>query len=560
MIPKVLCVCFISIYLSTRLTLQVSLPASPDYIGAVVEYNPVRSDYKNATEITNENTKNYVTIIKIASENEVDIIVFPENGLLVSGLSLGNRSNYLHHSSYLPRPEELKVPCHDASSNVMEAVKAISCAALHRRIYVVINVREKEKCTGANCSKDGHNLYNTNVVFDREGRLIAKYRKWNLFGEKEMNVTAKPELSTFQTDFGITFGQFICFDILFQTPALKLITEKKITDIVFSSHWFSELPYLTANAVQTGWSYINDVNFLGSGFNEPSTGSGGSGIYSAKNGHLARVWSEKQTNALIITKIPKIKHGSQKRSINPEDTKILYLTPAQISTNPSNGSKTQQVLKMDDTTAYTTQLLQPKNGTFNVTLCNYGHCCNFTTNTEHREDLIKGAAKYYRYRFAVFNGVRSFSDVRTGGVEICSIIACLDDNPTSCSKRFDSNTIIVHPTTFKSIVISSKVQDVPTVLRMPLNINTELHPLNVSDFTFTSDKINATHVNLKYSLIKPRKDLMTFAIYGRNFTADGLPKTVNSSAGLFPHISLLIIMVILGITSAYEISLFPSKF
>lgn len=78
------------------------------------------------------------------------------------------------------------------------------------------------------CSKDGYQLYNTNVVFDRTGMVVARYRKYNLFGEPGFNVTSEPELSTFRTDFDVTFGQFICFDILFEKPALQLIRDSKV--------------------------------------------------------------------------------------------------------------------------------------------------------------------------------------------------------------------------------------------------------------------------------------------------------------------------------------------
>lgn len=71
------------------------------------------------------------------------------------------------------------------------------------------------------CGKDGKILYNTNVVFDRNGTVISKYRKYNLYNEKVIAIEEKPELATFTTDFGIQFGHFICFDIMFKKPAMK---------------------------------------------------------------------------------------------------------------------------------------------------------------------------------------------------------------------------------------------------------------------------------------------------------------------------------------------------
>lgn len=276
-------------------------------------------------------------------------------------------------------------------------MKAISCAAKRYATYIVINVNEKEKCTGEKCARDGHMLYNTNVVFDRTGAVVARYRKWNLFGETGFNRTNKPELSTFTTDFGVTFGQLICFDILYKTPTLSLLREKKVTDIVFSSYWFSELPFLMANEIQSAWSYVNNVNFLGSGLNSPNSGSGGSGIYAGQDGAFARVWSEKRTNALVVAKIPKIINGRRNQAFNPADAMTFVYKSADIPTINGPEPVPQQVLKGDDILPYTTQVFQPTNGTQNLTLCDRGLCCHFTIRSQHRDDLVKANVNYYRY-------------------------------------------------------------------------------------------------------------------------------------------------------------------
>lgn len=124
----------------------------------------------------------------------------------------------------------------------------------------------------------------------------------------------------------------------------------------------------------------------------------------------------------------------------------------------------------------------------------------------------------------------------------------------SCNKRYDINTIIVHPTTFNSIVIKSDFKKSVNISRLPISLNTDMQPLNVSDFTFITNKINESHVNLVYTLIKPRKDLMTFAIYGRNFTTDGTPKTVSAAAGHYSSIHIMFVMLmLLGAGSALNL-------
>lgn len=157
-------------------------------------------------------------------------------------------------------------------------MRKISCAASDNEIYVVINIAEKVPCIDKkeSCPRDKMFYYNSNVVFDRTGKIIARYlilchnyslqdiklhsqyyiihclyitinryRKTNLFKEPQFNVTAVPEIVTFDTDFGVKFGTFICFDILFREPAIQLTRTHKITDIVYPTAWFSEVPFLT---------------------------------------------------------------------------------------------------------------------------------------------------------------------------------------------------------------------------------------------------------------------------------------------------------------------------
>lgn len=63
--------------------------------------------------------------------------------------------------------------------------------------------------------------------------------------EPHFDVTSVPEIVTFDTDFGVKFGTFICFDILFYEPALQLTRLREVTDIAYTTAWFSEAPFLT---------------------------------------------------------------------------------------------------------------------------------------------------------------------------------------------------------------------------------------------------------------------------------------------------------------------------
>ena len=113
-------------------------------------------------------------------------------------------------------------------------------------------------------------MYNTNLVFDRSGVLVAKHWKENLFMEPIFDVPSQPAFTTFTTDFGVNFGTFICFESLWErafelvqkvfrtlqeTPDVSLLRFQypNVTDIVFPTAWVDEVPFLTAAQVKDNY-------------------------------------------------------------------------------------------------------------------------------------------------------------------------------------------------------------------------------------------------------------------------------------------------------------------
>ena len=184
-----------------------------------------------------DNLQAYLNILNSTDAKDLDIIVFPESTL-----------NNNDEATFVPNPEKQQItPCDDNSGEYHTFLQQISCAARRLGIYVVINLTEKEWCSTIpedtrKCATTGLNIFNTNVVFNRNGVVISRYRKVHLYGENK-NTTFVPEQGWFDTDFGVRFGHFICFDILFYSPAQVLV--ESIKDFIFTSMWFSQLPFLT---------------------------------------------------------------------------------------------------------------------------------------------------------------------------------------------------------------------------------------------------------------------------------------------------------------------------
>lgn len=193
-----------------------------------------------------------VDIINSPDVKEAEIVVLPE-------AILNN------DTSPILQPSSTNF-CNDPNAHYV--FRNLSCAARDARKYVVINVYTKIKCMDDDqpfCGnkEDNSNVYNTAWVFDRFGTTVARYylihriasqiiihvqpfldfryRKFHPIGEQVQN-TVEPELITFRTDFNVTFGIAVCFDLIFNTP-MPALMKQGVRNFVFTTMWNAELPY-----------------------------------------------------------------------------------------------------------------------------------------------------------------------------------------------------------------------------------------------------------------------------------------------------------------------------
>lgn len=96
-----------------------------------------------------------------------------------------------------------------------ETQQALSALAKELGIYIV---------GGSFPELEGEKVYNTSVVYDREGRELARHRKMHLFDiavdggqyfKESDTLSAGDAVTTFETEFG-TMGLAICFDMRFE--------------------------------------------------------------------------------------------------------------------------------------------------------------------------------------------------------------------------------------------------------------------------------------------------------------------------------------------------------
>ncbi|XP_078621193.1 pantetheinase-like [Branchiostoma floridae x Branchiostoma japonicum] len=220
---------------------------------------------QEAIDFMKQNLDVYKEQTREAKRQGADIIVFPEDG--IHGFQ--SRENQYFYLETIPDPEKIVWnPCDDPDRfNDTPVQQNLSCMAKESDIYVVANFGDKQFCDSSedsSCPNDGRYQFNTDVVFDNEGTIVARYHKEHLFmTELQFNRPPSVEFITFLTPFG-KFGVFTCFDVLFRDPAVALVEDYGVDTIVFPTAWMDVLPLFVSVEFHQAWAMGMGVNFLSS--------------------------------------------------------------------------------------------------------------------------------------------------------------------------------------------------------------------------------------------------------------------------------------------------------
>ncbi|MBE0688775.1 MAG: carbon-nitrogen hydrolase family protein [Anaerolineae bacterium] len=135
-------------------------------------------------------------ISKIASQQKVDLIVFPE--LITSGYELGLRFTEL--AQRVPGP----------------TVNLIAQRANEYGVYIAFGMVTKERVESV--------LYNSSVLVGPEGELLEVYNKIHLRGEERMAFREGFKLPVIETEVG-NIGMMIGYDLAFPEVARSLVLD-----------------------------------------------------------------------------------------------------------------------------------------------------------------------------------------------------------------------------------------------------------------------------------------------------------------------------------------------
>ncbi|XP_072109739.1 biotinidase isoform X2 [Mobula birostris] len=386
------------------------------YTAAVYEHrsilNPspkIRPTRQSALKHMKENLNIYQLQVYEASKQGAKIIVFPENGLYGFNFTRDSIFPYLEP---IPDPTVVKWnPClHPKAVNDTEVLYQLSCIARYGKMYLIANMGERQSCKRSDpwCPSDGRYQFNTDVIFDAEGSIIAKYHKQNLY-----------------------------FEEAFNTPK-----------IVFPTAWMNQLPLLSAVEFQQAFATAFGINLLAANQHHPEYKMTGSGIYTPFASH-DYYNMESHEGKLLVAEVPIITHYNVSSLELKTSQGTLKFPERHIHIEPSTQlqrwsvqmDQSQQFLHAADGLGdifyslmmydnYTFVLMTDLEGDLQV--CSNTLCCHLAYQRSHASGL---------YALGAFDGLHTVHGVYY--LQVCALVKCPRSSIDTCGQSATTASDII---------------------------------------------------------------------------------------------------------------------
>ncbi|XP_049817451.1 vanin-like protein 3 isoform X2 [Aethina tumida] len=371
--------------------------------------------------------------------------VFPEYGLT-------GKTTDTSYSIELPTNFQDK-------NNYTEILRKLGSMANEHNVYLVTNILEQFN----------KQYYNTVVVFDRTGRIIEKYQKINL-GPDEKNLTGGSNLSSFTTDFDVTFGLITNEDLFFKNPSQDILMNGKIKDVIVPMSWNNFLPFDMATTIQSGYAISNNITVLAANTNNPASGISGGGFYGA-NQEVFITGANVTKPVYFETDNSNVKKGIKESSmatLKLENNIAVYK-------------------EFDDYQMDTATLIPELN---RATLKMNGARC--TTHIDYNDEA---SDRDIFFKSSVINSKKTIGQ-ETVPVIICAIYLCEKDDIETCGKWVESYPNIQ----IRKITVKFTVEEASVILR-PLTLDGNLVPLENYAFSNRSNIWTMQGVNMTQNVL-----------------------------------------------------------
>ncbi|KAA0203200.1 vanin-like protein [Hyalella azteca] len=476
------------------------------YTAAVLEMEADRNWTQGGSEqIFKRNIRSIEFYAAQAKILGADIVLCPEYGLEGLDHHSRNQSVFSALSLAVPSPLESVAPC-DVNSSVFDPLHELSCTARHQQLYLVVDLAEKScknDTIAAECAPDQLVYYNTQVVFDRTGVVVARYRKRHLFLEPKFSPSPDSmDAALFTSDFGVTFSLQICFDILFEDPGYANVQRNLTRDIVMSTAWVDVAPFNLAPNVQNSFSRRLGVNLLASNYHWPEQSKLGSGVYRGYSDMKhAYTYDQHSGDVLVVAPVRTRLSTAPLRPPSPRLSRPMILKYKK----PSDGHRQLNVRRFPMKLLSTSDVLNASSTAgqeFHVQVCHKNLCCDLQYQYMASEKQV--------YRSVAYSGLFP-AGVKLIYLQLCGVVWCKSTDVDSCSDyvtQMDASSDVFGPFN----VAGNFTSDITFPNAMTRNETLVSNDL----YEFTEEPGYSSKLEFKQEV----PFLLTSYLAGRNFSRD----------------------------------------
>ncbi|KYB27203.1 Vanin-like protein 1 [Tribolium castaneum] len=477
---------------------------------AVVEYEQITQPSFTTRDAQIKNAEKYIEIIdELSRKYHLILVIFPEATL----------DYFKSKQDLIDNGAEFKqhiVPCNQ--TNIPVFLKMLSCAAQKYHVTIVFNLIEKE----------AQRVYTSDALLNIDGTLEFSLKRENRIGTGALHNKPVAFAIPVRFIFSIVSGAFLRqpnFDFTptsfvtgFSFSYEKIVNRNSKRNYVVCSNWISQLPFLTSLQVVQMWAQEFNITVFMSGANNPAKGQGGTAIYHREDGPiLMEIGAKRGTKAYVYHFINNTS-GALAESVEEKSVDELAkeMDNFYLEQDPDLDRYKSLVLRKKESFVY---------------LCNDNvkdnyFCCSFDIKLSINTSVTN--KKRYTYHLVAYKGYKTYHNIfRPGGIEVCAVIACLNSKLKSCGQRFKNYDEIGWPITFEKLVIKAtfgmpRKEKIYYSSQFPNSLLSSIRPIH-PDFTSWSSQIifdaqNKSYLERTFALLEPQSKILTFGIFGRNFT------------------------------------------
>uniref|UniRef100_A0A646QDD1 Vascular non-inflammatory molecule 3 n=1 Tax=Hemiscolopendra marginata TaxID=943146 RepID=A0A646QDD1_9MYRI len=523
-------VVFALLFISQLVTSILTNSLAPKTYKAAILEHDIRHYVNSPLETMLANVKVYTETAAKAALEGVDILAFPEYGIVTLNSPSYLGTNYTSEDFFVylsPEAVGNWVPCEspekfgDGRDN-QKLLELLSCAALNNSIVLVVNLLTKEPCSkpnDVNCFPSGFRKFNTNLIFNKNGTLLARYHKHHLFEERVMTPGPKDEYEIIDVGF-MKFGTFICFDALYGDPLVDYVTKHGIRNLIFTTAWVDELPFHSSPQVYNRMARGLGINLIVSNAYYPNIGRLGSGIYSSINGAAIETYDLSTPGRLLIAELPidppvlpteasfECPLKAENQSLSKESNRTFYIHTIGSNIPSSSPSEAIHQIWFQGLRNFSHIFLESKEES--VSLCENDLCCHLSYSFAQNpgKDL---------YTFAINNAYRMFGSYKFYE-QVCSVMRCESKDIETCGRVPAESTSAI----FNSLTLTGSFA---TTTLFPSILATDLQSIPDSEWDFSQGNCTEQKDGMKYGgriTLKSTasKPIMVASIYSRVYDRD----------------------------------------